>query len=123
MAGPLPVVGIAAKFADAFRWSTHQAYVLIHIVAVHQVLPAFKNRHDDRSFKLVLTYIGFDELCRNLIDFANALHPFQTTSRIQNFLTHIIDAAQKTHLEPLGRNFFTFVHGPKAIAQVVVLYT
>ena len=93
MARPFPVVGIAPVFADAFGWSTHQAYILIHIVAVHQVLAAFKNGNNHGGFKFVTRYGGSDQALCCFIDFGQSFSAFEVARGFENFGAHIIDAA------------------------------
>ena len=57
MTGPLPVIGIAAKFTHTFRRSAYQPYIPVSFIYIHDVLVPLK--HAVNACRNSVFFIGY----------------------------------------------------------------
>ena len=121
VAGPFPVISVAAKLAHAFRGSAHQADVFITLIHKQQVLVAFEHRH----------HFGFVAGIRNcfadnaVVGFLLLLGPvgaFQSFHGFLHLFAHVFHPDEELHRQ-LGRsNFLLFIFCVEAVLQVIMFH-
>ena len=122
MAGPHPVVGIAAEFTDCRGRGGHEPYVAELFINEQEVLVPVIERFDG-SFVMRACGGFCNHACGVGLDHRIAFglrhfiaDPFQCT------VGHIFHADQERHGQPRIRQLFGAVHRPEAVGQVVVLH-
>ena len=121
MAGPHPVVGVAAEFADIARGSAHKAYIGEDLVDIHEVLVAVVEGLDNGF--VVCAGHGFDgEDGDVLLDDALA---FGLGGLVVDAFKHTVGHIFHSHKTGCGESFagylLTAVHCPESMGEVVVL--
>ena len=123
MAGPHPVVRIAAELADRGGRRTDQAHVAENVDHEREILVAAEERtHGDLLIRMCrLKPTG---KCGNVVrDHAG---PLLTAGDIgyvaQHVGRHVGDLADEPHLQPRSGNLLLVGTGPETVFQVVVLH-
>ncbi len=122
MAWPHPVVGIAAKFADAPGRRTHKAHVRERLRDDHiKLIPVEKWLDFSLMFGFGNLRSGFNRL--NIgTDPSSARCDIQPISSVQNLGGNILDAHDKCGGQSGIGQFLVLGFGPEAILEVIVLH-
>ncbi len=120
MAGPHPVVGVAAELADGAGRHAHQANIAVGLVHEEVELIAFEHGLEVGAQAVLLAHGGL-QLAGHLLDL---LVPLVLGHAIVELGHHlggdIIDPLQEAHAEA-GGELLLAVHGIEAVGEVVVL--
>ena len=122
MAGPHPVVGIAAKFSDGRRGRTHQPHIAVNDVNQHIIFVAFKIGFDDHIVFPVLRIGLFQPADNGLYDGTALFATHRIGKKRNNTVGNIGHSDQNRGGQVFVGQFFFFAHGPKAVFQVVVFH-
>ena len=121
VAGPDPVVGVAAKLADVARRAAHEAHVGEDLVEQHIIFVAQEEGLDAHFVFGLLLNLG-NEFLHVLIHLGLALLFFHFgRDTEEHLLGHVAHLAEEDDTETRARQFFALVHGPEAFGEVVVL--
>ena len=122
VAGPHPVVGVAAELADIARGSTHEAHIGEDLVDVHEILVAIVEGLDDGLIVSTSHSLG-SENSNILFDDALAL---LLGGLVANASQHTVGHILHTHQTGGGKALAGYLllagHCPEAVGEVVVLH-
>ena len=121
VAGPHPVVGVAAELADIAWRGAHKTHVGKDLIDIHEILVAIIERLDDGLVVSALDSLGGD--CRDILghDLLAVGFGGLVVDPFEDLSGDILHAHEACDGEPRARDFLVASHGPEAIGQVVVL--
>ena len=123
MAGPHPVVGVAAELSDRRRGCSHQTHVGVAAVHEHIVLVAIVQGLNRSPQTVAGSHCFLNELCRILRDQnLTLLLGHALLISVEHLLRHILHILEEAHGQSRIGQFFGAGHGPEAVAEVVVLH-
>ena len=121
VAGPHPVVGVAAELADGAGRGAHQAHVAVGLVDEDVELVALEH-HLEVGAQAVLLAHGLLQAAGHLLDLGVAVI---VAHAVVQFGGHrggdVLDALQEAHAEA-GGQLVLAGHGPETVGEVVVLH-
>ena len=122
VAGPHPVVGVAAELANVARRAAHKAHVGIDLIEQQVVFVAQEEGLDaDFVFRLLLD-VGNDLLDVG-VDFGLTVgFSHVVGDAVQHLCRHVAHLTQEDDAEAGAGQLLAPVHGPEAVGEVVVLH-
>ena len=127
VAGPHPVVRLAAEFAYARRRSCHHAHVAIDLIIEKVILVSGVERQSayfDAGFALEVALFQFflGQLAEELVGHGFVFVHFTGFHFSVHQVGDVYDTMHKAELQSRCGQFFGTAFGPEAVRQVVVLH-
>ena len=123
MAGPHPVVGLAAELADGAGRSTHEAHVAVHLEDVEEILVAVVECGHLGSQTLAGGCSSVDQRPGIGGDYAvPGLFAHSGVIPCQHLVGDVVHPHQIADCQAGAGEFLTAVHRPEAVGEVVVLH-